>query len=78
MKNIVYATSHIKHFADTANSLQTISNISYLSRNNCNVSLVFPLREKQSTESLKELQNFYDFKEDIKIKGLVIITLWKN
>ena len=55
--------------ADTANSLQTISNISYLSRNNCNVSLVFPLREKQSTESLKELQNFYDFKEDIKIKG---------
>ena len=35
--------------AQTANSLQTISNIKYLIKHGVEVSLYFPLREKQST-----------------------------
>ena len=66
--NICYIT-YQTFPAETANSQQTISNLSCISKNNSNVSLIFPLRERQSSESLKDLQKFYDFKEDINISG---------
>ena len=42
--------------ADTANSLQTISNLKYFVKNSYDVYLYFPLREKQSSDDLKILQ----------------------
>jgi len=56
--------------AETANSLQTISNIKYLIRNGVKVNLYFPLREKQSSEDIKILQNFYQFTETFNTFGL--------
>ena len=55
--------------AETANSLQTISNIKYLSRNGFNVELVFPLRSINSSDDLNIIRDFYKFDEDIKIRG---------
>tara|TARA_B100001769_G_C22052919_1_gene565981 strand:- start:43 stop:1149 length:1107 start_codon:yes stop_codon:yes gene_type:complete len=56
--------------AQTANSLQTISNIKYLVRNGVKVNLYFPLREKQSSADIKILQNFYQFTETFNTFGI--------
>ena len=55
--------------ADTANSLQTISNLKYFVKNSYDVYLYFPLREKQSSDDLKILQEKYNFSETINIIG---------
>ena len=44
--------------AKTANSLQTITNIKYLIRNGIDVNLYFPMREKDSSDNLSDIQNF--------------------
>ena len=41
--------------ANTANSLQTISNIKYIIKNGVKVELIFPLRSKESSNSLEEI-----------------------
>ena len=56
--------------AETANSLQTISNIKYLVKNGVDVELIFPLREKNSSESVKEIKKHYLIKEDFKVTGV--------
>jgi len=56
--------------AKTANSLQTITNIKYLIRNGIEVNLYFPMREDSSSDSLTEIQNFYQINESFKIYGL--------
>ena len=61
-KNLNYVT-YQTFPAQTANSLQTISNIKFLIKNGVKVNLYFPLREKQSTADIKSLQNFYQFNE---------------
>ena len=55
--------------ASTANSLQTISHIKYFSRQGLDVTLIFPLREKESSGNLKEIQSFYEFSEEFKIQA---------
>ena len=50
--------------ASTANSLQTITHVKYFSRQGLDVSLIFPLREKESSGNLKEIQSFYEFNEE--------------
>ena len=55
--------------ADTANSLQTISNLKYFVKNSYDVSLHFPIREETSSDDLKILQEKYNFSETIKIFG---------
>ena len=50
--------------ANTANSIQSISNIKYLVRSGVNVKLFYPKREKQSNDDINVLKNHYDFKED--------------
>ena len=45
--------------AQTANSLQTISNIKYLIKNGVEINLYFPLREEQSSSELKSLQDLF-------------------
>jgi len=56
--------------AETANSLQTISNIKYFVKNNFQVELYFPLREKSSSSNLDEIKNFYSVEEDFVVFGL--------
>ena len=68
-KELVYIT-YQTFPAETANSLQTISNIKYLVNNNVTVSLFFPLREKGSTDDVETLKMFYGFTEDFSIKGI--------
>ena len=56
--------------AETANSLQTISNLKYLNRNNYKINLYFPLREKSSSDNLDTLKDYYLFDEDINILAI--------
>ena len=56
--------------ADTANSIQTISNIKYLIKNGLNVKLYFPLREETSDSNIDELKKFYSIDEEFESVGL--------
>ena len=55
--------------AETANSLQTISNIKYLVKNGVDVELIFPLREK-SNESVEIIKEHYSTEEDFQSDGV--------
>ena len=67
-KKITYVT-YQTFPAETANSLQTISNIKYLIRNGFDVDLVFPLRSRNSSNDLNAIKDFYNFDEDVNIQG---------
>ena len=69
IKNLNYVT-YQTFPAQTANSLQTISNLKYLIKNGVTVNLYFPLREKQSSADLKSLQDFYKFTETFNSFGV--------
>ena len=69
IKNLNYVT-YQTFPAQTANSLQTISNLKYLIKNGVKVNLYFPLREKQSSAELKSLQDFYKFTETFNSFGV--------
>ena len=56
--------------AQTANSLQTISNIKYLIKYGVSVNLYFPLREKQSNADINSLRDFYEFTETFNSFGI--------
>ncbi len=56
--------------AKTANSLQTITNIKYLIRNGIKVNLYFPMRDRESSDNLSEIQNFYQINETFEVFGL--------
>ena len=68
MNKITYVT-YQTFPAQTANSIQTMANIKYMIRHGAEVSLVFPLREKTSTDNSEELKKFYSIKEDFNIVG---------
>ena len=53
MKNKLFYITYQSFPADTANSIQTISNLKYFSKNNYDVSLFFPLRERSSSDDFK-------------------------
>ena len=55
--------------ANTANSLQTISNIKYIIKNGIKVSLIFPLRSTQSTDNLEEINKYYGENLDFEVRG---------
>ncbi|MDC0051712.1 glycosyltransferase [Acidimicrobiaceae bacterium] len=69
MKKLYYVT-YQSFPAQTANSIQTISNIKYHIRNNYHVSLFFPLREKTSSAKLKDLHSFYSFDDKFIVRGI--------
>ena len=56
--------------AETANSIQTISNILELVKQGHEVSLVFPDREQNSSNELIKLQEYYNFSEEFEVKRL--------
>ena len=53
--------------ASTANSLQTICNITEIASQGFQVELVFPNRDKKSSDNIDELKKYYNFKEDFLI-----------
>ena len=60
-----------QNFPDyTANSLQTISNINKLVELGVEIDLIFPLRKKDSSDNLIELQDFYFVKNNFTPIGI--------
>ena len=68
IKNIIYLT-YQSFPANTANSLQTISNIKYFIKNGVDVNLVFPLREKKSSADLNIINKHYGESLNFKVIG---------
>ena len=68
-RNIIYIT-YQSFPAETANSTQSIANIIELVRQGNKLSLVFPKREKNSSDKLQDFQKYYSFTENFKIFGL--------
>ena len=56
--------------SEKANTIQTISNLKYFVKNGYDVELIFPLREKNSSDNFEDLKKYYNFKEKIKITGV--------
>ena len=70
MNKVINYISYQSFPAETANSLQTISNLKYLKKNDYGVRLFFPLREKDSTDDLKTIRKYYLLNEEIDINGI--------
>ena len=70
MNKVINYISYQSFPAETANSLQTISNLKYLKKNNYEVRLFFPLREKNSSDDLKVIQKYYLLNQEIDINGI--------
>ena len=69
MKTLNYIT-YQSFPASTANSLQTISHLNHFSFKGWNVRLFFPLREKDSSDDIDELDNSYQIDRNIEVKGI--------
>ena len=55
--------------SEKANTIQTIENLKYLAKNNLKTTLIFPLREKISSDDSEVLKRYYNLNEDIKFLG---------
>ena len=51
--------------ASTANSLQTICNITEIASQGFQVELVFPNRDKKSSDNIDELKKYYNFNHKV-------------
>ena len=68
IKKITYLT--YQNFpANTANSIQTLKTFKYLSRYKFESKLIFPLREKSSSDNIETLQKHYGFNDNLNIVG---------
>ena len=56
--------------AETANSLQTITSIVEMVNQDVDIELIFPDREKASSDDIQELKRYYNFDVDFKVKKL--------
>ena len=65
-KNITYIT-YQTFPGRTANSVQTISSLKYFYREGFKCTLIYPLRNKESSKNINDLKSFYNFSEDIEI-----------
>ena len=54
--------------APTANTIQTIDNLKHLINKGYKVKVVFPMRAESSSDKVKDLQNYYEFKEEIEFE----------
>ena len=70
IKQKIYYITYQSFPAETANSLQTISNIKYLTKNGVDVELIFPLRESNSKASIQKIKKHYSIKEEFKVTGV--------
>lgn len=55
--------------SEKANTIQTIENLRNLSKEGVKVDLIYPLRDKNSTDNLSILKNYYSLDFDISFKG---------
>ena len=69
IKELIYLT-YQTFPASTANSIQTIDNLKYLSQAGYKVKVLFPLRSKSSNDDIQILKEHYEFNEEIEFKGL--------
>jgi len=69
-KNITYIT-YQTFPGRTANSVQTISSLKYFHREGFKCTLIYPLRNKESSKNINDLKSFYSFSEDIAIKATI-------
>ena len=53
-----------------ANTIQTIDNLNYLSKY-FEIELIFPLRDKNSSDDVNVLKNYYNINENIEVRGEV-------
>ena len=53
-----------------ANTIQTIDNLNYLSEY-FEIELIFPLRNKNSSDDMDVLKNYYNINKNIKVRGEV-------
>ena len=67
LKYITYQTFP----ARTANSIQTISTIKHLSRAELETTLIYPLRNKKSSDNIVDIQKHYNFEDQIKLIGTI-------
>ena len=58
-KKLIYMT-YQSFPAQTANSIQTMTHIKYFSKLGYDVTLIFPLRNKESSVNFNSLQEFYE------------------
>ena len=77
MNNITYVT-YQTFPANTANSLQTITNLKFLAKKKHNVRLIFPNRSLDSSDDLKTLQSHYQFSEFFEISMLSHNLLFRD
>ena len=68
MKDLVYIT-YQTFPSNKANTIQTMANLKYLSEH-FKCKLIFPLREKNSSNSDDFIRNYYEINETIKINAL--------
>ena len=54
--------------SNKANTIQTISNLKYISRKDVDVDLIYPDREENSDDNLKKIQTYYQFKDFINLR----------
>ena len=70
MNKVINYISYQSFPAETANSLQTISNLKYLKKNDYEIRLFFPLRENNSSDDLKIIQEYYLLNQEITVSGV--------
>ena len=56
--------------SEKANTIQTIDNVNYLTKY-FQVELIFPLREKNSSDDMNILKNYYQIDENVKVRGVL-------
>lgn len=57
--------------ARTANSIQTIATIKHLSRSGLDITLVYPLRNKKSSDNIDNIKKHYNFDDNIDLIGTI-------
>ena len=55
--------------SEKANTIQTLENLKHLNRQGLEVDLIYPLREKNSTNEISVINNYYQYEYEINIKA---------
>jgi len=70
MKDKIIYLTYQTFPSDTANTIQTIDNAKYMKRKGYDITIIFPLRSKFSTDDTNKIKKHYDFSEDIEFEGV--------
>ena len=55
--------------SEKANTIQTLENLKHLNRQGLEVDLIYHLREKNSTNEISVINNYYQYEYEINIKA---------